>query len=447
MQLGLSGGFGVGPRRKQAQVISYGGGVDSFCMLLDALDRGERPDALVFADVGDPQRKDPAEWPDTYRHLRDVVVPFARKHRIPFYWLSTGPGLTIPGATVQIYPIRPGSMATRSGAAYMRWGARTGGVQVPTTKSRSCTAAFKVERYQKWLADNMPDTDVVTWIGYDASEGHRVQRKTEKGDDPYGAKVTPGMAAAGVAHRARYPLMDLELTPAQRARYYGDPKRLKLLETYRGKTGLDRAACKALIREHGLEVPRKSACVFCPFTKDHELIELLRLDPDVFAWVEAWERDRRTIPTSFNVIMGMFGFQTFALSPARHRVMLKIQRREQLDSRELRETLPWLIDHNWVGPFGNELTLEGVAIAAAGGTRPVTKDSGAPVRKAAGKNMILGVHYTSPTMREFLQGKYPEAFACQAIDEELALHGNLAGVQIIHPSSLLRRARGRKMAA
>jgi hypothetical protein len=32
-------------------------------------------------------------------------------------------------------------------------------------------------------------------------------------------------------------------------------------------------------------------------------------------------------------------------------------------------------------PGNNELTLEGVAIAAAGGTRPVTKDSGAPVRK------------------------------------------------------------------
>jgi len=406
---------GAGERAK-AQVVSYGGGVDSFCMLLDALDRGEKPDALVFADVGDPQRLDPAEWPETYRHLRDVVVPFARKRGIPFYWLATAPGLKVPGATVLEYPIRPGSMETRSLAGYKRWGAKTGGVQIPTTESRSCTAAAKVERYQQFLADRFPDTDVTTWIGYDASEDHRIKRKLDKGEDPYGARVTKAMRASNVGHQARYPLMERQL---------------------------DRAACKALIRARGLPVPRKSACVFCPFTKDDELLELLRRDPDTFAWIEAWERDKRATPTSFNVIMGMFGFKTFKLSAARQRVMLAVRDRRKLEQRD-RKTLAWLIDRKWVSADGSRLTEHGRAILKAQGPDLIRKASTEPIRRAAGKKMQLGVHYESPAMREFLERKYPKEFACVLSDEETALQGELTGV-LIHPSSLLRRVRGRRM--
>ena len=46
-------------RRGRPQVLSYGGGLDSFCMLVDAIKRGDAPDAIVFADVGDPAKLDP----------------------------------------------------------------------------------------------------------------------------------------------------------------------------------------------------------------------------------------------------------------------------------------------------------------------------------------------------------------------------------------------------
>jgi len=556
------------PARRSAKVISYGGGVDSFCMLLDAMDRGERPDALVFADVGDPRRLDPGEWPETYRHLRDVVIPYANKRGIPFYWLSTEPGLRVKGAIVQVYPIRPGARFTRSGSGYMRWGASTGGVQIPTTGSRSCTAAFKVERYQKWLADNMPDTDVSTWIGYDAAEDHRIQTKIDRGEDPYSAKVTPAMRESRVGNRARYPLRE---------------------------TNLDREACKALIRKHGLEVPRKSACMYCPFIKDTELLELLRREPEVFEWIEAWERDRRQKPTTFNVILGLYGFSSFTLSGSRYRMMRKVQElrrsRQQAKRRcedddiesllffdpvsqadqlarakglagsvgafphagrvyrtpkaagavltrlehkvyrsgvlvaeklpalepgqiywqpskrkkppsnapagaqgelykpkvlkpePMRRSIPgaratwaWLIDHDWIDGSGCKLTPYGAAIVKAwqdgpnkadaetywtgklrevkGGfkavgrtdTPPATdKSPGWPIRQAAGRDMQLGVHYTSPTMREHLQGKYPEAFSCVRTDEETAMQGNLSSV-VVSPAALTRRLPGRKRA-
>ena len=43
-------------------VVSYGGGVNSTAMLVGMAERGERPDAIAFADTGD-------EKPETYQYL------------------------------------------------------------------------------------------------------------------------------------------------------------------------------------------------------------------------------------------------------------------------------------------------------------------------------------------------------------------------------------------
>lgn len=44
---------------------------------------------------------------------------------------------------------------------------------------------------------------------------------------------------------------------------------------------LDREACKAVIRNAGLPVPRKSSCFFCPAAKMPEVRELARTHPDM----------------------------------------------------------------------------------------------------------------------------------------------------------------------
>ncbi len=75
------------------KVLSYGGGLDSFAMLLDAIERGEKPDACVFIDVGDGtatrEGEDPAEWPGTYRHMREIVIPLCEREGIAFEWLDS----------------------------------------------------------------------------------------------------------------------------------------------------------------------------------------------------------------------------------------------------------------------------------------------------------------------------------------------------------------------
>ncbi len=61
------------------QVLSFGGGVDSMCMLVDAMQRKKLPDVVVFLDVGDPDGTDPAEWPETYTYITEVVKPLLAK--------------------------------------------------------------------------------------------------------------------------------------------------------------------------------------------------------------------------------------------------------------------------------------------------------------------------------------------------------------------------------
>src|SRR6185437_4209536 len=79
-------------RSRMPRVLSYGGGLDSFAMLLLAILSGELPDVVVFVDVADgsPDRdpEDLGEWPGTYQHIREVVIPLCRAHGIEFVWLT-----------------------------------------------------------------------------------------------------------------------------------------------------------------------------------------------------------------------------------------------------------------------------------------------------------------------------------------------------------------------
>jgi hypothetical protein len=52
-------------------VVAYGLGIDSTAMLVELVNRGIRPDMILFADTG-------GEKPETYRYL-DVIQPFLAK--------------------------------------------------------------------------------------------------------------------------------------------------------------------------------------------------------------------------------------------------------------------------------------------------------------------------------------------------------------------------------
>lgn len=226
---------------RPTRVLSYGGGLDSFTMLVDGIDRGELPDVVVFADVTDPDHVDPGEWPQTYDHIQRVVMPLCAAHGIPFAWLST-----------DVLPIR----GARSLYAYLR-DMRL----MPSRQRRLCTIAAKVERVTDWLEGAMPGAEVEVWIGFEAGEEDRAAR------DPH-AKGKPEKVRrhARAGRRVRPP------TTIKRT------SRFPLMER-----GLCRCRATALIEALGYEVPRGSACMFCPFGSRGDFQTCAREEPEAFA--------------------------------------------------------------------------------------------------------------------------------------------------------------------
>ena len=58
--------------------------------------------------------------------------------------------------------------------------------------------------------------------------------------------------------------------------------------------GWNRERCKDEIERGGLPLPRKSACVFCPYNQDWEWAEVRERYPE--HWDDAIEMERRALP-------------------------------------------------------------------------------------------------------------------------------------------------------
>lgn len=218
-------------------VASIGGGLDSFSMLLEGVGRGERIDVAVFIDVGAPG--DPGEWPGTYKHVREVVAPFCALHGIEL--------VTIDHTN---YPVRD----ARSLFAWLQ--ARK---QIPMAgDKRICTRIAKVERFEAWLDDRFPGQEVDVWIGFESGEEDRVNK------DPNAGKKR-------------------KLTPTRAVRV----NRFPLIEW-----GLCRCRCEALVRAMGYPVPRKSACVYCPYGSKADWVRFAAELPDEFELVVKLEADK-----------------------------------------------------------------------------------------------------------------------------------------------------------
>lgn len=289
------------------QVLSYGGGLDSFCMLLDAVKRGQPPDAIVFADVGDPAQLGPGEWPETYDHILTQAAPVARENGIPFYWLTGGEPprkwkrrFAAAGITWETYPIRGGG--ADESASLIEWleyeGKSGERVQLPVKgPARSCTTVAKVERFEKWMNDHYPDEVVDVWIGFETGEESRAIR-----GDPFSMASEP---EAGETHRVNFfPLIH-------------------------GALPRTRGECRRLIQGEGKQVPTKSACVFCPYAKQGPWREFARRDPAGFVRIEALEKRKLDRPTGRGYRLSIQGWGKFSLSPSMHGVLLKLLRAQR----------------------------------------------------------------------------------------------------------------------
>lgn len=237
------------------RVLSYGGGLDSFAMLLGAVERGIPLDVVAFCDVTDPDGQDPGEWPGTYQHIREVVVPFCDAHGIAFEWIDT-----------VRYPVRD----ARSLYDWLR--ARK---QIPVAgPARICTTIAKVERFERWMNDRFPGQEVEVWIGFEKGEEKRAASDPNAGT---GRAPKPGESV----RRNRFPLMEWDLC---------------------------RCRGEAMVRAAGFPVPRKSACMICPYASKGDWQALARDLPNRFAQVAQLEADKP--PTKKGKKLSIMGYRT-----------------------------------------------------------------------------------------------------------------------------------------
>jgi len=274
---------------RRPKVLSLGGGLDSWAMLLDAEARGELPDVVAFVDVGDADDRDahPGEWDGTYRHVEEVVRPWCASRGIEFVEISARTG----------YLIRPDgnprSKKRISGArSLFQWLWDMG--QIPVAgPNRICTRIAKVERFEAWLDDRFPGREVEVWIGFDAAETSRVE------NDPNAGK--PRGPSYGRAPTKSDPNRALRLAwrwtaaLAWAMEHAGRVNRFPLMER-----GLCRCRCEALARASGYPVPRKSACMQCPYGSRGDWQRLAVDRPAVFQKIVALEA--RKAPTAKNGI-------------------------------------------------------------------------------------------------------------------------------------------------
>jgi hypothetical protein len=216
-----------GPGGHDLRVISFGGGVQSTCLLVLAAQHRIDFSTFLFANVGDD-----SEDPATLEYVERYSKPYAAAHGIDLIELSR---IRRDGTTETLYGrlTRPES---RSLPIPVRMPNGAPG-------TRSCTADFKIKVIGRWLRAHgaSASNPATVGIGISLDEILRVNKRRAT---PYELPV--------------YPLLDH--TPPLR-----------------------RSDCLRIITAAGLPVPGKSACWFCPFRRPTNWAEWRRDRPDIFA--------------------------------------------------------------------------------------------------------------------------------------------------------------------
>jgi 3'-phosphoadenosine 5'-phosphosulfate sulfotransferase (PAPS reductase)/FAD synthetase len=220
-------------------IVSFGGGVNSTAMLIGMVERGERPDAIVFADTG-------GEKPQTY----DFVSKFRK-------WLVSN-GLSL---TVVAYSSKSDS---------------------PLGVDFACGSAHKSLEDECLTNGTLPSKA----FGFG---GCSVKWKRQP-MDKFADQFAPAIAAWGRGELVTR-CIGIHAGETRRGRIPDDEKyhyRFPLREW-----GWGQRECENAIKAAGLPVPPKSACFFCPAMRKPEVLALAKDQPDLFARAVAMEQNAR----------------------------------------------------------------------------------------------------------------------------------------------------------
>lgn len=214
------GGASLASTTGSLLAVAFGGGTNSTAMLCGFLERGIKPDLILFADTG-------GELPETYEHVLEMDT----QCRI---WWGVGIETVRKNFQGEFEGLEKNCIRKKMlpSLAYGR---------------KACSMKYKIQPQtqfiKKWM-DARGEKEIIRCIGYDAGESHRALDKEYE-----------DMAKGRIAYNT-FPLVEW---------------------------GWRRQECIEAIARHGLTQPGKSACWFCPAMKRGEILRLKRERPDLFA--------------------------------------------------------------------------------------------------------------------------------------------------------------------
>ena len=207
-------------------VVAYGGGLNSTAMLCGFRERDIRLDLILFADTG-------GDHPHTYEHVQHI------SGMTQIWWGI--PIITVRKLYQGHHEGLEGECLRKSILPSLAYG------------QKACSMKHKIEPQTRFLKAWMQEheaKEVRRAIGYDSGEGHRSIGKKQE-----------DLARGRIAHNW-FPLIEWQWR---------------------------REDCRRAVERHGLPVPRKSACFFCPASKRSEVLRMRDEYPELLARALAME--------------------------------------------------------------------------------------------------------------------------------------------------------------
>lgn len=249
-------------------VVAYGLGVDSTAMLVEFVERGIRPDLILFADTG-------GEKPETYQYL-DVIRPYLAR-------------AGFPDVVVVRYQPKRAAYHTLEGQCL-----HTGTLPSLAYGGKSCSLKYKRTPQDRYILKAYPPGEllrrgkrVVRAIGFEAGEQRRRYAHVVKA---IGLDATEEHRTAWAQPKAsvgKRPSREAWLDQNYFVYYY------PLMEW-----SYDREQCIQIIAAAGLPVPIKSACFYCPASKKREILWLQEHHPELLQRALAMEHNAQPKLTS-----------------------------------------------------------------------------------------------------------------------------------------------------
>lgn len=241
------------------KILSYGGGLNSFAMLLYSIDQGNPPDWCVFADTGSGDWEEwsqDGEWYGTYRHIVEYAIPICEANGIKFKWITSEDSKVRGQDSLLQY------------FEYLN--------TVPGRQNRFCSEIAKIQRIEQWQWETFGDAPLEVWVGFEAGEENRRIKDIAAAKTCGQAEelAEPGAMTPDPKYKPKFPINRRMIYPLIGA-------------------GICRCRCEVYVRNHEHAVPRKSACWFCPYGKRGDWMTLAQQMPEQFDRAAMLERDQK----------------------------------------------------------------------------------------------------------------------------------------------------------